>query len=490
MKEEKQLETQFKKPTEKRGIPVLKNRLKDKGRVKGVEASFAGQSYSEKFSSKEDEDFPVNYSLKYSETGDYNRNHTSDGDLEKENFEAYPDYAETDIDQPTDFSLKYGEETKESGYDSGQPELEDTTRAYYMEGTPNEGTPYNYSMPDLRIDHVNEETFPDDKEEGFKKKTECTDITPLMFSRSSSVDSLSSFEEILQSIPDDRSSVVSDFSRVTSGIISPSELPDSPTQTVPPSPKQSEYFPGKLDDVPDCKKADPHPDCSRVSNIRSLNVESNPKEDNTMINTSKSEVRADYSKIRNPKRVIQKNQSLEQIVPDKNKLDAEKLELESVSEMEENILADCINIGLQEYSRRSPVKHVRGTDRKRWDLGITQIGAINCERPSEGRPNRRSTFQNESRKIYSTYEELDDVVHTYYTEGTPANVSHAGSHSDLSNLSIFTDGLILFRGGHIRRRFLLLRRYRESFSAVHSVRNAKGQTSEGKKERFECYKFE
>ncbi|XP_035209971.1 uncharacterized protein LOC118184416 [Stegodyphus dumicola] len=56
--------------------------------------------------------------------------------------------------------------------------------------------------------------------------------SPLIFSRSSSVCSLNSFEQ--QSTIDDRSSV-SVFSTLTSGIISPSELPDSPGETVSPS---------------------------------------------------------------------------------------------------------------------------------------------------------------------------------------------------------------------------------------------------------------
>lgn len=60
--------------------------------------------------------------------------------------------------------------------------------------------------------------------------------TPLMFSRCSSLDSLSDFDQ--HSIHDDRSSVISDFSHRTSGVVSPSELPDSPTQTVPPSPRR------------------------------------------------------------------------------------------------------------------------------------------------------------------------------------------------------------------------------------------------------------
>ena len=59
--------------------------------------------------------------------------------------------------------------------------------------------------------------------------------TPLMFSRTSSLESLSSAEP---ACVDDVSSVVSEFSRVASGIVSPSELPDSPTQSVPQSPKE------------------------------------------------------------------------------------------------------------------------------------------------------------------------------------------------------------------------------------------------------------
>lgn len=96
-----------------------------------------------------------------------------------------------------------------------------------------------------------------------------------MFSRNSSVESLNSFEAIHQSLPDDRSSVVSDFSRMTSGIISPSELPDSPTQTVPPSPK---HFPDTSDNT-DCKKVEAiHMNCSKICNIRTLNVQ-NAKHD-------------------------------------------------------------------------------------------------------------------------------------------------------------------------------------------------------------------
>ena len=59
--------------------------------------------------------------------------------------------------------------------------------------------------------------------------------TPLMFSRCSSMESLGSIDQ--QQI-NDEGSVVSEFSRLTSRAVSPSELPDSPGQTMPPSPRR------------------------------------------------------------------------------------------------------------------------------------------------------------------------------------------------------------------------------------------------------------
>uniref|UniRef100_A0A6A7FVB8 Adenomatous polyposis coli homolog n=1 Tax=Hirondellea gigas TaxID=1518452 RepID=A0A6A7FVB8_9CRUS len=60
-------------------------------------------------------------------------------------------------------------------------------------------------------------------------------VTPLMFSRTTSLGSLSSFPQ--QPPLDDSGSVVSEFSRLASGAVSPSDLPDSPSQTMPPSPR-------------------------------------------------------------------------------------------------------------------------------------------------------------------------------------------------------------------------------------------------------------
>ena len=58
--------------------------------------------------------------------------------------------------------------------------------------------------------------------------------TPMMFSRASSIASLDSFDQ--QSVNDDYSSY--EASRATSGRVSPSHLPDSPSQTMPGTPRQ------------------------------------------------------------------------------------------------------------------------------------------------------------------------------------------------------------------------------------------------------------
>jgi hypothetical protein len=83
---------------------------------------------------------------------------------------VYGDYAETDLDQPTDYSLKYSEENDETEfeknremsreeerdyYDSSDTIHEDTLKTYCTEGTPYE-TPYNFStatsMSDLHCE--------------------------------------------------------------------------------------------------------------------------------------------------------------------------------------------------------------------------------------------------------------------------------------------------------------------------------------------------
>ncbi|XP_058790745.1 adenomatous polyposis coli homolog [Phymastichus coffea] len=64
----------------------------------------------------------------------------------------------------------------------------------------------------------------------FGNQDKYSQLTPLMFSRCSSLGSLSGYEQ--QSLQDDQSSIVSDFSRRTSEVVSPSDLPDSPAQLI------------------------------------------------------------------------------------------------------------------------------------------------------------------------------------------------------------------------------------------------------------------
>uniref|UniRef100_A0A1Q3FWR5 Putative beta-catenin-binding protein apc n=1 Tax=Culex tarsalis TaxID=7177 RepID=A0A1Q3FWR5_CULTA len=276
---------------------------------------------------EEDAEKPVNYSLKEEEV-------------------AYQDYQETDIDQITDYSLRYAENQSEESEAEGEGEgaekrggllaEEDSVRCYYTEGTPQiissatsmsdlrggvkttavaksapipisgaggkvvlttaggvaavtpgcdtPDKPYNYCeegtpdfsrdaslnvlemsgppkhpstkplssldqpddvvvVVDLHQDALPPSTPGGDHHHGHHHNTSkqvsflnTAEETPLMFSRTSSMGSLSSAEPALV---DDKSSIVSEFSRFPSGVISPSELPDSPTQSMPHSPRRS-----------------------------------------------------------------------------------------------------------------------------------------------------------------------------------------------------------------------------------------------------------
>lgn len=90
-------------------------------------------------------------------------------------------------------------------------------------------TPHNFRQKDEHNDGSEKEhktvTF-DDKDQ--------VQETPMMFSRCTSLGSLSSFDT--QSV---HSSVFSEYSRRASEVVSPSELPDSPSETMPPSPRRT-----------------------------------------------------------------------------------------------------------------------------------------------------------------------------------------------------------------------------------------------------------
>lgn len=121
-------------------------------------------------------DQPVDYSKKYIERNAVPQNQRlADGSqtsrVPKKEFnerdnkvDLFGDYAETDLDQPTDYSLRYAEddtdeeEKQNSEYFPGS-EQEDTIKTYCTEGTPYE-TPFNFStatsMSDLRVEDIKE----------------------------------------------------------------------------------------------------------------------------------------------------------------------------------------------------------------------------------------------------------------------------------------------------------------------------------------------
>lgn len=121
-------------------------------------------------------DQPIDYSKKYIERNAPPQNQClADGSqtsrVSKKEFDEHDnkvdlfgDYAETDLDQPTDYSLRYAEddtdeeEKQNTEYFPGS-EQEDTVKTYCTEGTPYE-TPFNFStatsMSDLRVEDIKE----------------------------------------------------------------------------------------------------------------------------------------------------------------------------------------------------------------------------------------------------------------------------------------------------------------------------------------------
>ncbi|XP_014207415.1 adenomatous polyposis coli homolog [Copidosoma floridanum] len=119
-----------------------------------------------------------------------------------------------------------------------EKECESTDIEIYL---PDDSDEYDYKCDEDRSERIINvtpsqspiEQFENDKEARmvtFSGEDRFSQQTPLMFSRCSSLGSLSGYEQ--QSLLDDRSSVISDFSRRTSEVVSPSELPDSPAQFI------------------------------------------------------------------------------------------------------------------------------------------------------------------------------------------------------------------------------------------------------------------
>ncbi|CAH0552603.1 unnamed protein product [Brassicogethes aeneus] len=526
-------------------------------------------------------DQPIDYSVKYSETkppaGEGNKvivkaeKDDSFYNKPKSDDESFSIYAETDLDQPTDYSLRYAEDDSDSDICNKSSKAEfvqDTVKTYCTEDTPYE-TPFNFStatsMSDLRLEDktvidndkstkilpkskeiknedekercstediseienlpkkdkipksefssglmspekpinyceegtpgyfsrvssfgslnsipVNE-TLKDVKEETslepevvektivekqvfkspaeskvvkFEQQVNYAEETPLMFSRSSSLASLDSIEQ--HSIHDDRSSVVSDLSRLTSGIVSPSDLPDSPTQTVPPSPKPRKIpieFPSssklRLNDArpQPAPRNLPKPSVFE-DNCTKFKEESTPVQFSTATSLSSLTIddHDEHQQEQDSNTSVEANSVKEEST---EKRDAEKDstisdgndDLVQESSDDEDILAACINIGMQN-NRHNKSKTPSPTPKipmpgYKYANSIQSGGGVH----SSGIPLPKSLQRAVPVSSHSNTPNTSatDTVKTYFTEDTPAILSHAGSNSDLSCLSIPTD---------------------------------------------------
>ncbi|KAK7066659.1 anaphase-promoting complex subunit 2 [Halocaridina rubra] len=293
--------------------------------------------------------------------------------------------------------------------------------------------------------------------------------TPLMFSRATSVSSLSSFE--VQSIHDDRSSVVSDFSRFTSGAISPSDLPDSPTHTLPPSPKRSrppsQQFKqtptpstrtstGVFSEAPRAWVEEGTPiEFSRATSLSSLTIDddlpvmgdSMPRDrlrgdgkDSSEPNTSdasRATSRGSHRDHHIPNNLRKDPQDLGSC-----KQEAESAEEKNLNESSEHsdsdILAECISSGMpdssrrnkQQYSGRTPTRISQPSSNRARGSGIPVVKATNLPTQIPSGPVHNHAHQGICGGVWG-----GDTLRTYCTEDTPA-ISHATSISDLSQLSI------------------------------------------------------
>ncbi|KAL5282974.1 APC2 family protein [Megaselia abdita] len=305
----------------------------------------------------------------------------------------YPAYQETDLDQPTDFSLRYIEnesldieidktddvikcyQTEDTPYISKAPSVGDLRKDikadiftpekpihYYEEGTPDKFSRRD-SVSSLEetgtrstASKINNTEQPQNEE---KKKTLYSALeTPLMFSRQSSMDSI---EEDGQLAIDDKVSEISDFSRLASGVISPSDIPDSPTQSLSQSPTKMHMEINQLRSSNDGNKFDDFnssPDLNKLSNKKKIEPEI-----------------SSFSKKQ------ENNQNKNSIISDEEGDDSGDL------------LASCINLGMNK------------------------------------------------KKKEETFTEFNDSVKTFYTEDTPA-LSKSGSISNLARVVDTSDVII------------------------------------------------
>ncbi|XP_038078874.1 adenomatous polyposis coli protein-like [Patiria miniata] len=235
--------------------------------------------------------------------------------------------------------------------------------------------------------------------------------TPLIFSRCSSVSSLSSFE--VQSICDDRSSCYSD-SRRASEVVSPSDLPDSPSQTMPPSPRR-----GRKQIPAQTSSCDPEtvgvlPECEE--NLVTYATEGTPAEFSCA--TSLSGLTIDDEEKANVTSKIQDEDDTLDSRDSKKRNEIRKeteVESEEISEREQSMLDECINSAMP--PKKSTLSSKPNKIRSRNVVNVRSI---------------KSPQQNGKHVSFSQNVCSQEAPNPYATEDTPINFSTATSLSDLS----------------------------------------------------------
>ncbi|XP_055679765.1 uncharacterized protein LOC129787934 [Lutzomyia longipalpis] len=247
--------------------------------------------------------------------------------------------------------------------------------------------------------------------------------TPLMFSRTSSIESLSSVEP---NIGDDRSSVVSEFSRLASGIISPSELPDSPTQSIPQSPRRTHQ---------DASAAHPQAAASTTPRLRSVfedetnafGIENTPAQFSCA--TSLSNLSLDDE----PK-IVTDCLTKEMRLINHPSEEQEDEEGGDQAEAAGGLLSsNGENPNNSETSFREELGASDGEDAANDEILLASCINMGMNRKApEGETSAGS-------KVTPPEARNTDTVKQYCTEDTPAFLSKAASNSDLSVLSLDTN---------------------------------------------------
>ncbi|KAG7197006.1 hypothetical protein KM043_017542 [Ampulex compressa] len=286
--------------------------------------------------------------------------------------------------------------------------------------------------------------------------------TPLMFSRCSSLGSLSGFEQ--HSIHDDRSSIVSDFSRRTSGIVSPSELPDSPTQTVPPSPHnhktQASEFGNKIQED-GVRSSVQHLLCSKShisrnsvfeDDIATFKEESTPIEFSTATSLSSLTIDDEPRIFDNSKSETKLQHALSSVEKDIEICEYAKISLVEIEkdqdqvsdgdDDDEDMLAACISRGIanNRYRQSFKISNIHKPVQSESSNILTKYPktAILNRLESSVSPiaTETSLIVSKSNKTPMEIGVVPDTVYVYCTEDTPADISPVGSQSNLSALSM------------------------------------------------------